>query len=263
MALPQELLDYILDFCYNDKKTLSSCSLVNKAFSPSSSFHLLERVKFDQNTIFEVLNHSRVVAHTRCVLLTLDESDDADSAMELLEATFGILALLQLAVSLIVDIPLQSWEALPKTFNDGHKLPSMDRFKHLHFDGREFQTLEPIFVFLQYFPSLTKLSFEAARWLDDTVPEDAVSQWPMGVGDLSLTNSFPVELLNAIMSFPNLPRMHTLTLTLLFDDELECVGKLLRLIGHHLVSLKLTLGRSTTVYQGANDSAKTQHQIHN
>ncbi|PBK65484.1 hypothetical protein ARMSODRAFT_435988 [Armillaria solidipes] len=40
LSIPQELLDYILDFLHDDVPTLRTCSLVSHAFLPCSRYHI-------------------------------------------------------------------------------------------------------------------------------------------------------------------------------------------------------------------------------
>ncbi|SJL14114.1 uncharacterized protein ARMOST_17569 [Armillaria ostoyae] len=44
LSVPQELLDYILDFLHNDVPTLRTCSLVSHAFLPCSRYHTYSSV---------------------------------------------------------------------------------------------------------------------------------------------------------------------------------------------------------------------------
>ncbi|KAK7448795.1 hypothetical protein VKT23_013525 [Stygiomarasmius scandens] len=44
MMLPQELVDTIIDFLFDDKDSLNSCALVSKSWLPSSRFHLFHTV---------------------------------------------------------------------------------------------------------------------------------------------------------------------------------------------------------------------------
>ncbi len=44
LSVPQELIDYILDFLHDDVPTLRTCSLVSRAFLPCSRYHIYSSV---------------------------------------------------------------------------------------------------------------------------------------------------------------------------------------------------------------------------
>lgn len=46
MSLPQELVDYVIDFLYDDPVSLSSCSLVSRAWVDESRCHLWHKITF-------------------------------------------------------------------------------------------------------------------------------------------------------------------------------------------------------------------------
>ncbi|KAK0196182.1 hypothetical protein F5146DRAFT_1133669 [Armillaria mellea] len=43
-SIPQELIDFTLDFLYGDVPTLRACSLVSRVFLPSSRYHIYSNV---------------------------------------------------------------------------------------------------------------------------------------------------------------------------------------------------------------------------
>lgn len=45
--LPQELIDYIIDYLHGEKTSLLWCSLVGKAWTASSHYHLFHTISFD------------------------------------------------------------------------------------------------------------------------------------------------------------------------------------------------------------------------
>lgn len=57
-ALSQELLDCIIDFLWEDKKSLIACSTICADWSDAARFHILERLVISSEERLELLQHS-------------------------------------------------------------------------------------------------------------------------------------------------------------------------------------------------------------
>ena len=85
-ALPQELLDKIVDNIFDDRDTLLACSLVSKAFLPSTRYHLVAQtvVRLDPLGELEELQTascSTIFGSIRSLTITVNErvsNDEAD-----------------------------------------------------------------------------------------------------------------------------------------------------------------------------------------
>lgn len=69
-SLPVELIDRIIDFCHDDKKTLSSCALTHSLWLPASRFHLFHtitsfRPRERTNRLKSIISQSRFTRSCR------------------------------------------------------------------------------------------------------------------------------------------------------------------------------------------------------
>lgn len=62
VALPQELMDYILDFIHSDGATLRTCTLVARSWLPSSRRHLFSRVELPESRFSAFLAFAQTCA---------------------------------------------------------------------------------------------------------------------------------------------------------------------------------------------------------
>ncbi|KAI8981268.1 hypothetical protein BD414DRAFT_420185 [Trametes punicea] len=48
--VPLELTDYIIDFLYSDARTLATCALVCRSWTPAARFHLFRSIVLHDHT---------------------------------------------------------------------------------------------------------------------------------------------------------------------------------------------------------------------
>ncbi|PBK65490.1 hypothetical protein ARMSODRAFT_1087390 [Armillaria solidipes] len=131
LSVPQELIDYILDFLHDDVPTLRMCSLVSRAFLPCSRYHIYSSVTIihvDELDLFReryagqlyqtqnlaaLLEHSPHVPPlvTRFGMHSMAMMEDA--SMDI--SSFSIISSLHNLshIELIAHQSLESWDAFP------------------------------------------------------------------------------------------------------------------------------------------------------
>ncbi|GJE96314.1 hypothetical protein PsYK624_125080 [Phanerochaete sordida] len=86
--LPQELLDYVVDFLYDDFSTLRACSLVCQAWSSASSFHLFSKLRWPPCEHQWIAMKSKILlSSSRCKCHLHDPSDTLDNLYTLLNSS--------------------------------------------------------------------------------------------------------------------------------------------------------------------------------
>lgn len=76
LQLPVELTDRIIDFCHDDKRTLSNCALTHSSWLPASHFHLFHVITLDAQVDADRANqlksfiHEKSLSHRRSSVLS-------------------------------------------------------------------------------------------------------------------------------------------------------------------------------------------------
>ncbi|KAI0343850.1 hypothetical protein BDW22DRAFT_1356426 [Trametopsis cervina] len=71
VQIPQELVDYVVDFLHNDARSLVACSLVSHAFVPGSRFHLFATFHIKDDRVLTGLLDGSPYATARHAIRTL------------------------------------------------------------------------------------------------------------------------------------------------------------------------------------------------
>lgn len=77
-SFPYELVDEVLDFLWDDHRTLAACSLVCKSWMKSSYYHRFERLSLSpgNSARFVALGHNNILPHVRMMMI-IGELHDA------------------------------------------------------------------------------------------------------------------------------------------------------------------------------------------
>ncbi|KAG6836722.1 hypothetical protein H0H93_004566 [Arthromyces matolae] len=162
----QEIIDNILDYLWNHGPTLSSCSIVCKAWLPCCRYHLFgdvnltpEFAKFFTQGLGSISPYIRNVA-----IRSLSHKDEYDEVIFFLLKLDGIRGL---------SFEDWSWDLLGPTSKDSllnTKAPIFDNLTKLHLRSLQFPSCSVLMALIDRFSILEDLSFDNVIWgLEDSI----------------------------------------------------------------------------------------------
>ena len=180
-SIPAELTDRIIDFCHNDKRTLSNCGLTHSSWLAASRFHLFHTITTgahgwtDREIQLKSIIYKRTFAflHRRSSVLPYIRTVKIESYRGF-DATFGLIDAVNLAHTIhrfccLENIPDPSVHVNLTKFHlflpaSGHTLqpftPVSDIVTHVRLLNVTFARPNAIWPFLSSFPRLQCLELE-------------------------------------------------------------------------------------------------------
>ena len=224
-ALPQELIDTVIDYHFHDRPTLVTCSLVCKAWLPSSRYHLFHTVKLGDenwNTFLDFLQDQAFILPNKNKFTPIASlKNRGDDNYRLLQI-----------------LPSSAFYAVHVLEVDGSQFagPS-SRLAHL----------------ISSFPQLHSFTWTPRRSLRSRIPQPQAvpkidSPWPV---QLKLPWHFHTidiagncdEIQGFLDGFNGLrhpPRLSTVRINYACARNIDSIGELLRIQGHSLRHLELS-----------------------
>ncbi|KAI0076775.1 hypothetical protein K474DRAFT_1191003 [Panus rudis PR-1116 ss-1] len=274
-ALPPELVDEAIDHLWNDIRSLQSCSLVCKAWLPSSRLRLFRTIRLrkadDCAKLSSIVESSPIIA--RCVRkLTVSAEyagvdrdnqpvgDDAwvNDASEVLLKPQSVHTL---AISRV------RWDSL----NAATKAAFISLFKSvktlLLFEVK-FEESKDVLYFLSMFPNLNELYFHGVSWARESIPHPSHPPTPTrtstngaGTERMHLTYLFldskssPTLVTEWLLNHPSEPRLRNIQLCWRDMEDAKSLGDLLQASGSELESLRVEFP------SGLSEEALLQNQL--
>ncbi|KAK0436507.1 hypothetical protein EV421DRAFT_1109599 [Armillaria borealis] len=192
--LPNELLDTIIEECRDDKKTLMSCSCVNRVLRWSSQKHLFATITLSGSHCYTtpypdllhlVSSSSQIVSHVKRLHI---HDSDKEIIPQILEQLPNIESL-----SILRTSPSFMGSALKRAL-------SRPRLQNVLFEGMTFETSEEFFELFAHRREIHSLKFTDSR-IETVLPSNMVPSRRCTIRDLSLqtgereTNEFIDEML--------------------------------------------------------------------
>jgi hypothetical protein len=239
--IPPEVIDYILDYLYDDKKTLARCALTSSKLLAPSRYHLLGNVELvpeNRERFIQFLDspHSTLPSCVR----HLDIEEGTYTPEKWIAQSIAQLATSLVSVrTLIIDGLV--WEQL----DDETKTLLHNGFKSVTFlklDFPIFDYIAPLAKFASSFPVLETLALD--RLMLSAIDEEDVYispnyRLPSCVRSVLLR--LPEEhLVNWLLSQPRL-QLDSLSVVFRERSLITCVASLLRTAGELLLHLEISM----------------------
>ncbi|KAJ7066408.1 hypothetical protein C8F01DRAFT_1248429 [Mycena amicta] len=170
---PPEVLNLILEHCALEKPTLFSCSLVCKAWLPSTRYHLFRKVVLHlgnagEATFIALLQHPLCTFTTsvrKVWILPAQSADLSETANHNLALLHKLTSVRTLCIHDQKIVPQNTLQVISTAFSDITALTMMLRFRAFSDAVR----------FMGSFPKLEDLHFEAVRTpIGDPPPDDVL-----------------------------------------------------------------------------------------
>jgi hypothetical protein len=234
--LPQELLDFIIDFLFDDKQSLKACSLTCRAFLSASRLHLFTQMHLQTERFSSFMASSpSVVPFVRCLT-----SINQQCAMYLSIQDLNMLPNLK---SLIVRGSVFH-PHLPPPLAESW----CTQIACLSMESQGFSNFYQFARFIVLFTSLERLSMKNMLWFGQPIP-DLHQRLPSTLRTLRLDLQ-QYSIFEWILSHDPMPSLHTLALTYQNSNELSLINNICSGLRSSLRHFELTpthrlLGPST------------------
>ncbi|KAF9480974.1 hypothetical protein BDN70DRAFT_578100 [Pholiota conissans] len=262
--LPTEVVDIIIDFLHNDKRSLAACSLVARNWLPSSRYHLIPSISTSFPITDNLLNlvnspHSMLVSSIRKISLVSATGDWFTSKMD--ANTTETITFLEFAERFR---RLHAFEFLRFDWRSvDHRIPQSNNITKLAMLSCVFDSCAQYFAVLSSLPALEDLSTFYLVFDDEqyyTSSTDTVS--PSLKKLLILSYVVPLKIARWLTSKP-LPNLQTIVLDYPFG-ELKDVMALQPLISHvapTLTDLEIVVPVQSTTFQGSGSFLNLRQSI--
>ena len=217
-AVPQEIIDMIIDYLHNDRGTLLVCALTCTAWTPRSYHHLFHSISigFISNptlnkfsTLIKLLDnpHCTFAAHVRHLEILGSDHDREYVGRDKLRFSCGWLDPLIPHLPKFRSLTSISWDEAggPYTFESWRSLLREQQFAEqitdLTLRRPRFRTFNEYRESICAFPSLVRLEFAADGYGDGDLEDDPTCAKPLPTSlrvlTLSTASSYPTLQLNS------------------------------------------------------------------
>lgn len=246
-TLPIELILIIIDFLFDDRKSLANFSLAGTDYVEAARFHLFTTLSINlkNETIFDILltPQNTIAPAARRVSLRIQKARShpirgqaiPDVLVERMSLAFATLKNIQ---SLdLRDFAYEDWDLAP-TF-----LACFPRITKLSLSYGFTDDLRPLIILFYGFPQLNNLFIDRITQSNGAeeprLPYDRLS-FPLRT--LSIKSSWCHNLLPWILSLPLLPRLSTLNIRIDSSSTVEEIAALILRLKGSLVDLHISFG---------------------
>jgi hypothetical protein len=221
LSLPQELIEMIIDFLFDDKQTLKACSLASRAFLAASRLHLFAHIHLEEDTdnhprfaqfLSFVGSSSSIVTFVRSLRVELIGRSTHYDMRNL--HTLPQLKSLSVKGSMF-DSSLSLYPLLSPE-------PWCRQITNLSMENQGFSCFDEFAAFITLFTSLEQLTMNNMLWYH-TAPARDLHRLPSTLRILELQSCGFFQLFNWLLFHDPMPSLHTIALT--SQDSNEFIAK--------------------------------------
>lgn len=257
-VFPAEILDYIVDFLFDDKKALVSCSLASRTFLGASRLHLFRSLTINTIPFNESYNHGTIldalaIVNTDLVRLVQEvhvcgklrrqgTSEDFNRLWDWrMKQAAAIPSLLQILPSIhTLRLSNMIWPSVPPSF-EFSTITALN-LEHGVVDAIRLAFLNTVHTF----PCLLHLALLSVKFADTWSESDASPSefltWSLK--SLKLQGSYTQGLLRDMESIASFTSLASLDVSLKIKVDITTVAHLLVSHKHNLESLRIRIERS-------------------
>jgi hypothetical protein len=266
MQLPQELVDYIVDFLHDDIRSLVSCSLVSHSFIPGTRFHLFGTFHVrDDRTLCGLLDPSPCATARHAIRTLCLGTTSVIEKRSALKVTFASLQKLVLQLPMLSNFYLLNisldYSRLPLSSSVEVRTAKAIRYLWLYkvVDAITRCPLPPheFFPILRLFTAIETLNFSCGfeRRPSFVTPDDTTyiqrdaTLPPLQIQSLRFCSSpAAAPLMQAIRQTSAAHSLHSLEVCAQDRETLVALGELLHSVRHHIIELTVDCRRRNSLH---------------
>jgi hypothetical protein len=215
LPLPQELLDFIIDFLFDDKQSLKACSLTCRAFLSASRLHIFTQMHLQPERFSSFMASSpSVVPFVQSLRF---DSTKPKAAMYLSIQDLNMLP------------NLKSLTVKGSAFHPHLPPPLAEswctQIACLSMESQGFSDFYQFARFIVLFTSLERLSMKNMLWFGQSIP-DLHQRLPSTLRTLDLQQCSISQLFEWILCHDPIPSLHTLALTYQNSNQLSLINEI-------------------------------------